>query len=71
MGLSKKTLELIRRNNKILGLLVGAFDVHFRTMENWIENNDIRLTTPTATKIIMTETGLNESEIYENEDQPA
>jgi hypothetical protein len=67
MKVSKKVLESIRRNNKIIGLLMGAFDVHFRTIENWIENNDIRLTTPLATKIIIDETGISEDEIFEKE----
>lgn len=67
MKVSKKVLEAIRKNNKIIGLLMGAFDVHFRTIENWIENNDIRLTTPLATRIIIDETGIPENEIFEKE----
>jgi|GEM_PF-5194420 len=59
--------EQILKNYQVLGRLVSAFDVHFRTVENWIKDRDIRLTTPTAMNILKEELKLTEEEIIEAE----
>ena len=63
MQISDKAITAIKGNNKALGLLVAEFNKHFRTIENWIDSKDIRLTTPGALEIIKTVTGLPEEEI--------
>jgi len=61
--LSKKALSAITRNNKVIGRLVAKFDKHPRTIENWIDNNDVHLTNPSSLEIIREETGLTDEEI--------
>lgn len=67
MQISNKAIEMITGNHRILGRLCSQFDRHMKTIENWIDSKDIRLTTPNAVKIIKEETGLNESEILDPE----
>lgn len=52
MQLSKKATDAIKDSNKLMGLLMGAFNKGQKTIENWIDAQDIRLTTPLATEII-------------------
>jgi hypothetical protein len=61
--ITQKTLDLIKTNYKVIGRLVAVFEVHPRTISNWIDKNDVHLTNPTAIDIIKEETGLSESEI--------
>lgn len=63
--ISDKGIEAIRTNNKLIGRLMGAFDRGQNTIENWIAKKDVRLTTPTATQIIMEESGLSLEDMLE------
>lgn len=67
MTISNIVAEKVRGNNRIIGLLMIAFDRGQKTIELWLDDKDIRLTTPTAVEIIKAETGLTESEIFEKE----
>jgi hypothetical protein len=70
MTVTDKAIELIKGNNKLMGRLMIAFDRGQNTIENWMASKDIRLTTPTAVQIIKEETGLADSEIMEEDNQP-
>lgn len=69
--ISDKAIVQIRGNNRLLGRLMVAFDRRQNTIENWCTSKDVRLTTPTAVQIIKEETELLESDILEEEKQPA
>ena len=54
--------------NRIQDIIVNAdFDKHYKTIENWLKEKNIILTTPKAVAIIKAETGLTEEEIFETE----
>ncbi|HLA52961.1 MAG TPA: hypothetical protein VK618_06640 [Flavitalea sp.] len=63
MVISDQAIAAIKKNNRIIGRLMMAFDMGQNTIENWMKNKDVRLTTPTAVEIIREETGLKEEEI--------
>lgn len=63
MQISDVAIEEIKGNNKALGRLCVSFDKHMKTIELWLSQKDIRLTTPNAVDIIKAETGLTEEEI--------
>lgn len=65
MQIRQETKEAIKSNNRIVGRLMILFDRGQKTIENWLDNDDIRFTTPAAMDIIKTETGLTEAEILE------
>jgi hypothetical protein len=65
MQISDKAAGMIKGNNRLIGRLMIAFDRHSKSIEDWAESRDIRLTTPTAVQIFKEETGLAESEILE------
>lgn len=65
MQISDKAIEVLKGNHKALAALSYKFDKHAKTIENWLNNKDIRLTTPIAIDIIKAETGLSDSEIFE------
>jgi hypothetical protein len=50
-----------------MGRFVADFDKHYKTIENWLKEKNIILTTPKAVDIIKAETGLTEDEIFETE----
>ena len=68
MRISDKAITAIKGNNKLTGNLMMAFDRSQNTIENWLASNDVRLTTPTAVRIIKEHTGLLEEDILEDED---
>lgn len=68
--IKQELVGLIKKNWAINGKLVAAFNVHPRTIENWIISRDVRLTTPTAIKIIKEETGLEDNQIFESVSTP-
>lgn len=70
MTITKKLHDKIRKDNRVLGLLAANFAVESRTIKMWIDANDIRLSTPLAVSILIAETGMNESEMFENLYQP-
>ena len=63
MQISELAELKIRGNNKAIGRLMQFFDKGERTILNWMERKDIRLTVPGCLKIIAEETGINENEI--------
>lgn len=63
MQISDKAVQKIKGNHKAYNALGYAFDKSYKTIENWVKDKDIRLTTPTALEIIKAETGLTEEEI--------
>ena len=65
MQLSALAVDKILSSNKLMGRLMGAFDRHQKTIQDWVHDKDIRLTTPMAISIIKEETGLDDSEILE------
>jgi hypothetical protein len=67
MQITNKAISEIKSSNKLMGRLMAAFDRGQRSMEKWLESKDIRLTTPTAVLIIKEETGLDDSQILEEE----
>jgi hypothetical protein len=70
MTITKTLYDKIRKDNRVLGLLAANFAVQSRTIEAWIDSNDIRLTTPLAVNTLIAETGMKESEMFENLYQP-
>lgn len=56
-----------RESNKAVGRLMDLFDKTQVTIWSWLEAKDIRLTTPDAVRIIGEETGLEDSQILEED----
>lgn len=71
MQISDKAVQTIKSDNKAMGALIQLFDKHYRTIENWLDNKDIRLTTPNAVATIKEVTGLKEKEILQKETEVA
>jgi len=69
MQISNTAIELIRGNNKIMGRLMIAFNRGQKSIETWLDNKDIRLTTPTAVQIIEEGTELSADQILVAEDK--
>jgi len=67
MTISNKAIQAMKGNNKLMAKMMLAFDRTQNTIENWMNDKDVRLTTPDAVKIISEETKLTESEILEEE----
>jgi len=65
MTISKKAIEAIKGNNRILARLMLKFDKSSQTLALWLGKTpvDVRLTTPDAVKIISEESGLTEGQI--------
>ena len=67
MTITDKAIAAIKASNTIMGHLMIAFDRGQNTIENWLASKDVRLTTPTATRIILEHSDLTEDEILEEE----
>lgn len=67
MTISDKAIEAIKNSNKLIAALMTAFDRGQNTIEIWMNKKDVRLTTPTAVKLIMEHSELTEMEILEAE----
>jgi hypothetical protein len=63
--LNTNVVELIKGNQRIIGKMMALFNKSSFTINRWIEDNDVRLTTPGAIQIIKEETGLTNKEILE------
>lgn len=63
MQISKKAKKIIMGSNIIKADLMTAFDMTQKSVENWVERDDVRLTTPTAITAIMKNSGLKEIDI--------
>jgi hypothetical protein len=67
MTISDRAIQAIKGNNKLIAALMTAFDRGQNTIENWMNDKDVRLTTPTAVKAIVEHSDLTESDILEQE----
>jgi hypothetical protein len=63
MGITDVAKTKMKGNNKVINALGYAFNRGGKTIENWIEDKHIILTTPLAVEIIKRETGLTEDQI--------
>jgi len=63
MKLTDKAKSIINKNTKLKNLLAIEFECSVFTIKRWMDNDDVRLTAPTATAIIMKETDLKYKEI--------
>lgn len=64
-AITDKAASKIKGNNRLMGKLMAAFNRTQRSIENWLDSKDNRLTTPMAVQIIKGESGLSEDEIVE------
>jgi hypothetical protein len=62
-ALTNNAVEQMKGNQRLIGRLMALFNKSSFTISRWIEDKDIRLTTPGALAIIGEETGLNEGQI--------
>lgn len=67
MTISDKAIQSMKSNNRLMARMMLAFDRTQNTIENWMNDKDIRLTTPTSVAIIREETGLFDEDILEQE----
>ncbi len=65
--IKESVIQLIRKNKKVKGLLQAALDIAPATMQRYLDNNDIMLTTKVALDVITKELGLKEKEVLEKE----
>lgn len=65
--ISEKAKQSILGNNKLIGKLMIAFDRTQKSIENWVNKDDLMLTTPKAVEIISEHTGLTEDQILVSE----
>lgn len=66
MILTDKAKTEIKKNTRLKNLLALEFDCSVFTIARWIDEDEVRLTAPSATIIIGQETGLSENEILES-----
>ncbi len=66
MILSDKAIEMICRNDEVKMAIAKATGRSFRTVDNWIRDNDSLLTLAASIKVISELTGLTESQILED-----
>lgn len=71
MKLTDKAKEATSGNTRLKNLLALQFNRSVFTIQRWIDEGDVRLTTPSATEIIKEETGLTDKDILEQEAQTA
>jgi DNA-directed RNA polymerase specialized sigma subunit len=64
----QEILDQLKGHVKAKGRLSYEFVRTTRTIDLWIHNNDPMLTTPTATRAIAEELGVEESEITEEQE---
>lgn len=67
MRLSKKALDLIKENHQIKTALAYHLNKSVHTIEVWVKDNSVYLTTADALKIIKDKTKLKDSEVLEKE----
>lgn len=63
----KEILEQLRTNLRAKGRLAYEFSRTTKTIDQWIDENDIMLTTATGLKAISEELGVRQSEILKAE----
>lgn len=67
MQITTKAINAIRKSNKAKASLMTAFDMTEKSVLNWLDKKDVRLTTPTAIDAIKSSTGLKDAEIIHKE----
>lgn len=67
MKLTKKAKKAINDSTRLKNLLAIEFDCSVYTIKRWLDDDDVRLTAPSATIIIKSETLLPDSQILEAE----
>lgn len=67
MKLTKKAKKAINDSTRLKNRLAIEFDCSVFTIKRWLDNDDVRLTAPSSTAIIKSETLLPESQILEAE----
>lgn len=61
--LTNNAIAKIKKSKRCKNRLAYELDKNLRTITNWLNDNDIMLTTALAVKIISEETGLKDTEI--------
>lgn len=64
--LTQKAIDKIRESKRCKNRLAFELDKNPRTITEWLNNNDIMLTTALAVKIVSEETKLSEAEILDS-----
>lgn len=67
MQINQNSRQTIKKSNTCMGRLMVLFDKGQKTIENWLDDNDVRFQIPAAVEIIKSETGLSESEIFDTQ----
>ena len=63
MWISDTAIHAIKGNNYCMAELMKLFNRCQNTIENWLKDRDIRLTTPQAVAIIVQYTGVPEDQV--------
>ncbi len=66
-GITEAAKNKIMEDVKVRAALMSAFLMSEKSVTNWAERNDIRLTTKTAVDVLKETTGLTEDEILQPE----
>ena len=61
--ISKQAIVKSKKNYRLFARLMMLFNVHQKTIEVWINTNDVRMTTPDAVRIMMEELELTREEL--------
>ena len=67
MRIKQEIIEQINDSNIVKARLTEAYDVHPMTVQRWITNNDVKLTTVKSLQVICSTLSLNQDEILEEE----
>lgn len=67
MKLTDKAKKGILKNTRLKNLLAIEFECSVFTIKRWVDEDEVRLTAPSATAIIKKETGLTDKQILEPE----
>lgn len=67
MTISKEAKKLIRKDVTVRAALMAAFEMSEKSVTNWLDRDDIRLTTPKAVETIAKASGLSEDKILVKE----
>lgn len=65
MTITDLAIARIKGNYSAIAGLMESFNRGQKSIENWLDAKDVRLTTPQAINVIKSKTGLSESEIIE------
>lgn len=62
MELTKKTLKKIDASHAVKGMLADIFKRSPKTIQRWVDKNDVMLTNAAALKVYKEEFGIEQSE---------